>query len=687
MYKKIFIVIIFSVLSITLFSQVDRTTAPLPGTPKTINIGDAKHFELKNGLKVYVIENHKLPTVTLSLIINRDPILETNSAGFLSATGSLLRAGTKYRTKILLDEEIDFIGASINTTSSSMYAYSLKKHFDKLMDLTSDIILNSDFKQDELDKIKTRQKSGVAAGKEQPASIANVIRKKLYYGKAHPYSESETESTIDNITLESCRNYYSTYYRPNISYLAIVGDITVEEAKKAIEKYLGKWEKKDVPKHSYPKPTTSLVTKVSVVDRPNSVQSTVRVGHVIDLPHNDPMYMPAYVMNTMLGGGWFRLFLNLREKHGYTYGAYSSLAADPLVGHFTASADVRNEVTDSAIAEILFEMKRIKNEPVSAAELDLVKNYLTGNFSLSLENPQTIANFAINIDRFNLPKNFYKDYLKNIAKVTAEDIQKAASKFIQPEKAHIMVVGKASEVAAKLARFTIGKVDYFSTEGEKIDPNMKKAPEGVTGEVILDKYLKAIGGKDALLKINDRSISMTANFQGMSIQVDVMQKSPNKYLQATSVMGQETKMIFDGEKGYQKSAMGESGIEGVELEILKAEANMYFLTDIKKEGASVKLIGLEKLGGNDAYKIELHLASGGVITQYFDVESSLKVKETKFISAPQGLVTVATEYSDYRDVEGMKYPFVVKQSFGPMNIELKVTSISLNKGLSDELFK
>jgi predicted Zn-dependent peptidase len=689
MKKTIIISLLFLFANTLLVAQLDRSIRPVAGPAPEIKIASYESFTLKNGLQVFVVENHKQPVVSINLLIDRDPVAEKEAAGYISAASALLRTGTHTRTKAEIDEEIDFIGASLNTSSSGVNGTVLKKHLEKLLEIASDVIINSNPNQEELDKIKMQKVSTLKANKEEPSSIINVLRKKLYYGEGHPYSESETESSIDNITLELCKEYINTYFRPNIAYLAVVGDITKAEAEKLVEKYFGKWENKDVPKFAYKKPAPPLVSKVALIDRDNSVQSTVRVGHPIELTLNSPDYIKSQVTNTILGGGVFRLFKNLRETHGFTYGAYSSLAADQLVGHFTSVVDVRNSATDSAITEILFEMKRISKEPVEQDELTLAKNYMTGNFAISLENPQTIANFAINTAKYNLPKDFYQEYLKNLANVTIDDVLASAKKYIKPENSYILVVGKASEIADNLKKFSVtSKIDYYDIDGNKYDPvGAATVPEGITPESVFEKYVSVTGGKDNYLKVTDKKITMTAKVQGFDVLYTLSQKAPNKLLQVVSFGGMEQVILFDGEKGIQKSPMGSEELKDDHLEQLKFFADIYSAVNYKEYGYTYKVAGTEKVNQKDVYKIEIISPSGSKGHEYYEVESGYRVKEERNIETPQGNFMQVTTYNDYREVEGVKYPYKVIQNIAGMAVEFTVTSIEINTGLDDSLFK
>lgn len=669
-------------------AQLDRSVPPPPGPAPEVKLGEYSRFELPNGLKVFVVENHKTPFVTFSLIIDNDPVLQKENCGYVQAVGDLLRGGTKNRSKDQLDNEIDFIGATVNASSNNIYAASLKKHFEKLLEIVSDITLNSDFKQEELDKIKAQTISGLAAQKEEPSVIASRVRKKLLYGTDHPYSESPTEETVANYTLDLCVDYYDKYFRPNNAYIAIVGAISKEEAEKLINKYFSKWEKGEIIKHEYKKPKTNLVPKIAIVDRPSAVQSTINICHIVNLTHDNPDVIGARVTNTVLGGGVFRLFKNLREIHSYTYGAYSNLSPDKLIGYFNASTDVRNSVTDSAITEILKEMKRIGSEIIPSDELQNVKNYVSGNFALSLENPQTAANFAINIERYNLPKDFYKDYLKNVEALNSETAKELAKKYIQPDKSFILVVGKADEIADKLKQFSPAPIEYYDIYGNKIDKSAQLLPEGLTVEKLIEEHIQAIGGRKNIENIKDKSTFAEGEMMGQSINVSIYQKSPDKYHQNTSIGSMmEIKIYVNGDQGYQSSPMGNKFFTKEELDMFKIEGDIQSILKMKDYYSELKLTGITKINGKDAYKVEKVDFAGNKSISYIDADSKLYIKEEKAIKTEQGEFMQTIEFDDYREVAGVKFPYKLIQSVGPQRITLNVSKIDVNTNISDDLFK
>ncbi len=687
MIKKILSLVLLT--SVTLLAQVDRSKMPEPGAAPEIKISDYESFEIANGLKVFVVENHKLPRVAFSLVLHRDAIMEKENMGYISVAGRLLRTGTTNRTKSELDEAIDFIGASLSTTSRSIYASSLTKHTDKLLELMSDVLLNPSFKQEELDKIKKQKISGLKAAKEEPSAIASNVRKVLLFGKEHPYGELETEETVESITIDMCKNYYETYFHPNIAYLAIVGDITKDDAEKLVKKYFGNWKPKDVPTFDYPSVKKPATNEVALVDRPNAVQSSIRITYPVDLEKFGEESLKASIMNYLLGGGVSGdLFQVLREEKGYTYGAYSSLSGDKIVGSFSASCDARNEVTDSAVTALLEVMEKFKNEKVSEERLQAAKNFMTGSFSRSLERSQTVARFALNIARYNLPSDYYKTYLQKLNAVTVDDIYESAQKYITPNNAYIIVVGKADEVAEGLQKISPdNKVTFYDNYGNEYDPTVSKIEAGVTAKSVIDNYIAAIGGRANVEKVKDKLTSLKGSIQGMEIKLDISNKAPNKSLSITDAGMMKQQTVFDGTKGKITAMGNEKIFEGDDLLQLKLESTLNLFLDYESAGITPKLTGMEKVDGKDAYVVSLSLPNGKIWLNYYDKESGLLVKESKTMETPQGAFTQSTLMKDYKEVEGVKYPFKLSQSFGPQIIELEVTSIKVNSGLDDELFK
>ena len=666
---------------------LDRSKPPEPGPAPVIQLGQSESFTLDNGLKVFVVENHKLPRVAFSLVLDLDPIFEGDNAGYISTAGQLLNRGTTSRTKAQIDEEVDFIGASLSTSGSGAFGSSLTKHTEKLLELLSDVTLRPSFPQEELEKIKTETISALQANKDDPGSIASNVRGVLRYGKDHPYGELITEETVASITLEDCQEYYNQYFKPDIAYLAIVGDINKQRAQQLVEQYFGDWRSGEVPKHQYEQPTPPEQTQVAMVDRPQSVQSTINITYPIELTIGHPDVVPIRVMNTILGVGFSsNLVQNLREEHGYTYSARSSLSSDRLIGSFNASADVRNEVTDSAVVEFINELRRIRNEPVDEKRLQATKNYITGSFARSLESPSTIARFALNIERYGLPEDYYSSYLKRIQAVTAEDVQQIAQKYIHPDNAHILVVGKAVEVAEGLKQF--GPLQYYDIYGEPYEPTTAADLSGeINPQQVIINYLEALGGKSKLESIQDITQVMNASMQGLELQITSIRKAPNKSYETVESGGTEfQKQIFNGESGVEVVQGQSKPLDDKRVKESLIESHIFPEMSYEQYGVHLTLSGLEKVGDEESYVLEVEQPSGKKTMAYYSKASGLKLKESTTVETPQGVITQSVEYREYQEIDGVKFPRKAIISMGPQRMEAEIVSIEVNSGVSDEVF-
>ncbi|MEE4176627.1 MAG: pitrilysin family protein [Bacteroides sp.] len=688
--KKIFSFLFLSfIIALSVSAQLDRSQRPEPGPAPVIQLGDFDTFTLSNGLQVIVVENRKVPVVSFQLSLNIDPIMEGDATGYVDMAGTLMSEGTKNRSKQEIAKEIDFIGGNLSTFSTGMFGSSLKRHQATLLDLMSDVLMNPTFPEEELQRNLTQSKSALEVSRNEGNFIAGNVARVAAYGSNHPYGEVTTPESLDNINRDLLVNYYQTYWKPNVAYLVIVGDIDKKEAKKLAKKYFGKWKKGDVPEMTYPTPVAPEGNRVAIGNRAGAVQSMVYVTYPVELTPGHPDVIKANVMNAILGGGVFsgRLMQNLREDKGYTYGARSNLSPDEVVGRFTASTEVRNSVTDSTVVEILGEMRRLISEPVSEESLQQLKNFMNGSFARSLESPRTIANFALNIKRYNLPEDYYATYLEKLAAVSVSDVQAMAAKYLKPDNAIIVVAGNRDEVAGSLEKFsTTGSVEFFDAFGRPVE-----APKAVTGEVnakqVIAAYVSAIGGYANVEGVEDVTITMTANVQGMTIEAVNKQKSPDLFYSAISMGGNIIqKQVYDGTRG-KVSAMGQSqDITGDALTELKLQAALFPELRYDELGYQMELAGIEDLDGQEAYRIRFTSPSGSVRNEYFSVENGLRLSTQISQESPMGDMTVVTNYADYREVNGVLFPFTIKQQLGPQMLDMKVTSVEVNTGLGEDAF-
>ena len=685
--KKInkFLFILVAICMVTsVHAQVDRTKAPAAGPAPKVQLGDYDTFTLKNGLKVLVVENHTLPRVAFNLQLLIDPVLEGDKSGYVSVAGSLLESGTITKTSQEIAEEIDFIGARLGSHSEGAFASGLSKYKGQILSLMADVVLNPIFAQSEFDKLIKQMTSGIQADKTSPTKIAQNVSSKVLYGDAHPYGDVMTEATLANITLDDCKNYYADYFKPNVTILAIVGDITTKEAKKLVKKYFGKWKSGKVPHHVYDVPAKIEGKRVVFANKDAAPQSTVQIINLIDLKKGSEDVIPVSVMDAMLGRGFSGLLMkNLREDKAYTYGAYSRISADKLIGNFYAGAEVKASVTDSALIEIVKEMNHIRNEKMTEDHFNMTKATLAGDFARALEAPSTIANFALAIERYKLPADYYATYLEKLDKVTLEDIQLMAKKYVDPDNAIYLVVGDRG-LKAKLAKLSsTNSVEEFDGDGNIVKEDPNAIPEGLTANKVVENYIKAIGGRAKLESIKDMSVKGEMKMGPMSINVEQSYKGNKMFAMSMEMNGQVMQAIKYNGVSAKVTAQGQIiDANAEQLKGYKMQAQICAELNLETLGFTLELIGADKVNDKKVYKVKLVGADGTTKIDYFCATTGLKLKTV----AQQNGMTITMIYKDYKDVDGLKFPFTTITLMGPQKMPLTITSWELNKNIKDELF-
>ena len=678
-------ILILSSLLLTVIMQGQIIPQPKPGVAPTIKIGKPQTFELKNGLKVMVVENHKLPRVAFSLTLDNNPYTEADKKGVSEMTSALLGSGTTSISKTAFNEEVDFLGANINFSSNGASASTLSKYSGRVLELMADGALNPNFTQEEFDKEKTKGIEGLKANEKSVSAVARRVVDVLAFGKDHPSGEFVSENTLKNVTLEDVKLNYNTYFVPSNAYLIIVGDVKFKETKKMVEKFFSSWKKATAPSISYTDPKDVLYTQINFIDMPNAVQSEVAVVNMSNLKMTDPDYFTVLIANQILGGDFNSYInMNLREVHAWTYGARSSISGDKRVATFNTATQVRNAVTDSTVVEIMKEYKKIRTEKVTEDMLASVKAGYIGRFVMQIEKPQTVAGYALRIQTQGLPTDFYENYIKNISAVTAEDVLRVANKYFLMDNSRIVIVGKASEVAPGLEKLKI-PVYYFDKYGNSTaKPEFKKpVPAGVSAKSVIDNYIKAIGGEKAALAVKTIVMNGTTTIPQAPSPLSFTSKIDAKgKLMVELAMGTMSlmKQVLNDKGGYVMQQGQRQNIEGDMLVQMKASAVPFEeLSLSKKQGLTVESI--ESINGKDAYAIK-----NGKTILFYDVTSGLKLAESKIMEQGGKSITQTTNYGDYKEVKGVKVPFNIIQNVG-FELDIKMSDVKINEGVSDADFQ
>ena len=690
MKTKFYTILAFLFVTVSITAQIDRSQQPKPGPAPKISLEKPTEYELKNGLKILIVENHKLPRVSYNLTIDRDPIIEGDKAGVTSLLGSMLGNGTTNISKDDFNEEVDFLGARLNFGFSGGFASSLTKYSDRILQLLADAAMNPLLTSEEFGKEKDKLLEGLKSQAKSVDAVAGRVGGALAYGTEHPYGEFVTEETVNSVSFDDIQSYFTKYFGPNDAYLVVIGDVNTKEVYKRIKKYFGKWKKASDISSFVPEANQNVeALEINFVDMPNAVQSNISITSNVKLKMSDPDYHAVLIANKIFGGGFNSyLNMNLREANGWTYGARSSVGTDKYISRFSAGAAVRNAVTDSAIVETIKEIKRFQSEPVEASALANAKAKYVGDFVLALERPSTIAQYAISTKINELPEDFYATYLEKINAVSIEDVQRVANKYFTADNARFIVVGKGSEVVANLEKLGI-PINYFDKYANPVDkPEFSKPiPEGVTASSVMASYIEAIGGNAAVESVQTILFNAEVTIEGAPFKPTAVIKSmaPNKSSMEMSIAGMGTimKQKFDGTTGYSEQQGMKQPMS--EEDVAEQASQKGLFPEAHYTADEIELMSLSDLDGTDVYKIKVKGVSESF--RYYDANSGLLLREEATKEAQGQSVTTITVHSDYRAVDGVMIPFGRKITAGPQVFGFNASEVMVNSGVTEADFK
>lgn len=662
-------------------AQIDRSQQPQPGPEPEINFGSPQEYRFSNGLTLLVVENHKLPQVSVSLRIDNPLYPEGDKAGINQLLSEMMGKGSKSIEKDAFEEEIDFMGAHFHFNLDGAHASSLTRYFPRVFEMLADATLHPNFVPEEFEKEKEKAIEGLKTAEKDVKTAARRVQNLLSYGAQHPYGEYTTEGSLQNSTLEDLMKQYQQIYHAKNAYLIVVGDINFKATKKQAKKHFGRWKAGVIKTTSFPAPENVSETQIAFVEMPNAVQSEIAALFTSDLDKNNPDYYAAIIANQILGGGGeARLFLNLREDKGFTYGAYSNLSGDHKTkARLRVATSVRNAVTDSAVVKLHYEIDRMSKELVTDEELDLVKNKYAGSLIRSLEDPENIANFTYNVKTQNLPDNFYNNLLKNIKKVTKKDILRASKKYLSAGQLRIVVTGKGSDILSPLEALKINgmpvKVSYFdkwgtATEGPAFS---KPIPEGTTAQSVIEGYLDAIGGRAQLEKIQTKHSVYEASMQGMTLQMEEKKAGNTKMIMEIKMMGNTMqRIVINQANAYMEMQGQRMDLKGDEKDAVMEGLPLFpelFYTD------QIELIGIVDWNDKEVFEIKINPNK----TVFYDTQTFLKVAEVEL----QNDRSSTTQFGPYKDVSGIKVPEKIQSNMGPQEVTFNLINIAFNRSFSN----
>ncbi|MEJ5244564.1 MAG: pitrilysin family protein [Bacteroidota bacterium] len=685
--KKIFgLLILLSVIMINLNAQIDRSVRPEPLPEKEFQFPNHTTHKLKNGLRVFIIEDKEQPTVAFRLLIPGGTSMDNNLPGTAELTAGLLTKGAGKMNALDIAKTIDGIGASISARANGdaiiVSASGLKKHTKTILDVFKNVVVKPTFPKDELEKLTEQMIAGLQYEKSQPEQIGQTLARKVIYGDSHPYALKANESSLQKISVKEVQNFYNTYFIPNNATLAVIGDVSEKEIIPALEKAFADWKQGNAPKINIPEPKPQPLG-IYFVQRPASEQTTLIVTNLaVPYKHND--YITLDLASKIIGSGFGgRLFRTLREKYSFTYTPWGYLTTSKFINRFACGADVNSEKTDSSINVIFEQLSSLAEQGPTDDELNRMKRFVIGQYKLSFENSDFVASLIQEADFMGISLEQYKNYTKILEEITSNNIRYVANQYLNPQKSRIIAVGDPS-IRPMLEKF--GTVFDYNIDLEPLSgPNAKLDEVSLSPKDLMERHRRALGG-DAINNV--QSIKKIAkskiNLGGQFIEGEIIQfiKSPNKMYMKLDMQMMQQEIWIDGNQGYVNAFGETSKLEEMMLEQLTFEATPF---------ATCKLLDM-------GYKVEIKGKKNGEIiavatspnnmqsTYYFDENTYLINKYETIEQGPQGPTPLTVKFSDWTTVNGVKFPARVE------NLSSIITMINdynfeLNVPFDDGLFK
>jgi zinc protease len=670
-----------------LTAQIDRSKQPAPDPAPKVAFPAFEVFTLSNGLKVFYVHDER-PLVTFRMMIAGGNSRDGDVPSLSDAAADLLTKGTTTRSAAQFASQIDYVGGSVSASASAdaidVVARGLKKHMPTILSLFADAVMNPAYSQEELDDYKKEQITGLKSAKANPSFLSSYAVNKVLYGNS-AYGQMPNEEAISRLTPKLVDAYHDTYFVPNNATLAFVGNLTRDELKNALETAFKGWKKGNVKPATQPDFPKLRAGRIILVDRPASVQSSIRVIAAGPL-YRDPERPRTFILNSIFGGGTGlgnRLAMNLREKHSYTYTPGSGFSANLWSGNFMAQADVRNEVTDSALAEILYEIKRIQTEPVPKDELERNVQSSLGGYLMSLADPAVTAQRLQFMDFYGLPKDYYDKIMGVYAGTTSDDVMRLAQKYLDAKNMSIVVVGKASEVKSKLEKF--GTVEVWNTDLVPAESMTGAAPtqiDGLSADKIWRKMLDAMGGAK-IQSIKSLRTTAKVKVQGLEGNLERVESAPNSIHEVFQIpaVGVKEEKFVNGKSVVKISNGKSTTLAGDEL--AKELETSWLIPEayVQERGGKVQLRGKKTIAGKEAIAIEMIMPKSGTTVYYLDPKTYLPVAQE---SGEGQMATVG----DWRAVSGVMLPHAIAfDAGGGAMIELSDLKYEANVSVNPSMFE
>ena len=558
--------------------EIFRNHAPAPLPSHPISIPAAHETVLANGLSIVVVEDHRLPLVSYRLAFRVGGAFDPPALpGLTDLLAGLLPEGTESRSSREIADEVARMGASLSAGANSDYtivaASALSEFNDEILSLMADVVLHPSFPENEVELAKQNTKESLRQQRAQPSFLASEMVSRVMFGN-HPYAlVAPTPESIDLVTRDEFVKFHRQRLVPNSAVFIVVGDVKQEQIVKQLQSLFSSWERGADLVTNFPAPPVRTKKTAYLVDRRGSAQSNIVIANS-GIVRTSPDYFPMLLMHTVLGANASsRLFMNLREEKGYTYGAYTNLDARRTAGTFRATAEVRTPVTGDSLKEFFYELNRIGNAPVSEKEINDAKSYLTGVFPIRLETQEGLTDQLVQIKMLNLPIDYLQHYRERVQAVTVAEIQRVAQKYIKPEEAAVIVVGDGKAVLDQIKPYC-PDIEIYSTSGKRksLDapattdiegtwsievetPLGQSIPATLTltraGQGFAAKIVSEMGDADlGVVEPTDNSLQATAflEMDGHKVEAEIVARFSGDQVEGTLKLQNTPSLPFTGSK-------------------------------------------------------------------------------------------------------------------------------------------
>ncbi|MFQ5722967.1 MAG: M16 family metallopeptidase [Terriglobia bacterium] len=672
---------------------------------RDLQLPPVERFELANGLVVYLVEDHTLPKVEGYVRVRTGSRFEpADRVGLASILGQVMRTGgTTTHPGEEIDRMLENVGASVETSVGTTVAtasmFTLKENLPQVLAILADILENPVFPEDKLELAKVQERTAIARRNDDVGQIANREFTKLVYGKESPYARQTEYDTIRNITREDLVAFHRRYFHPNQALLGLWGDFDTAEMRAEVERVFGSWPRGGEEVPPLPEVPQEWTGSINFIPKDDVNQTNVRIGHVGGR-FDDPDYFALNVMSEILGGGFSsRLFRRVRSDLGLAYAAFGTWnAAYDHPGMFYLRVDTKSESTVQAIEEVIKEVRRLTQEPVSPEELRLAKEGILNSFVFNFDTTGEVVRRLMTYEYYGYPSDFLERYKANVEKVTAEDVLRAARRWLRPEDLVILAVGRQQDFDRPLSALgNVNTVDIsIPPPSRETAVATEATPESrVRGREVLERAIAGRGGLEALSSLRDvtvlSQITQVTPQGEFELTVKIRWQPPTKFRQDVVSPFGEVSLGYDGERAWQKSPRGVQEFppeqearllaalrrspEVLLLEAHQGEREVQYLETVTVNGSEADVIAVTDESG-DTVKLYVEEGTGRILKRSFQGWSPFA-----------GPVSEENVYSDFRAVSGLTVPFKqITFQDGKKASEQTVQSYEVNVGLGPELF-